>query len=163
MLFCQYPKVPIRQPACGARCRRSSFPAASLPRRRFDRKVAYKALIRNHFLVKGAPRKKFTLSFPARQGTGGGDANSPCCFPQTRQRLPASRPPPQGANYLIYRLLWPIWRVISGAESSFHPALREKPARQALSAPNPLHPPERRKKPASSTRWCRSPSDRSHR
>ena len=161
MLFCQYPKVPIRQPACGARCRRSSFPAASLPRRRFDRKVAYKALIRNHFLVKGAPRINFTLSFPARQGTGGGDANSPCCFPQTRQRLPASRPPPQGANYLIYRLLWPIWRVISGAESSFLPAQQgDTGNRPEVSEPCPRRRRGRRRTRASSRPSCSSPSGR---
>src|SRR6516164_6245377 len=82
------PNVPFQQPACGAQCRRLSFPAASLPRPRFDRKVAYKALIRSHFLVKGEPRKNFSLSFPARQGTGGGDANSPCCLPQTCQSPP---------------------------------------------------------------------------
>src|SRR6516225_5119864 len=82
--------MPFRQQACDAQGRRSSFPAASLPRLRFGRKGAYKALIRNHFLVKGASRKKFSLSFPARQGTGGATQTLPCCFPQTRQTPPCS-------------------------------------------------------------------------
>jgi hypothetical protein len=37
----------------------SGFPAASLPRLRFDRKIAYKELIRNDFSVRSEPRKKF--------------------------------------------------------------------------------------------------------
>jgi hypothetical protein len=39
----------------------SGFPAVSLPRLRFDRKVASKVLIRRDFLVQGEPRKN---SFP---------------------------------------------------------------------------------------------------
>ena|SRR6516164_7769364 len=156
--------MPFRQPACDAQGRRLSFPAASLPRLRFDRKVAYKALIRNRFLVKGASRKKIFPEFSRAAGNRRGRRKLfPAASLRPAKRLPARRPLLRGANYLIDGGLWPIWRVISGAESSFHPALREKPARQALSAPNPLHPPERRKKPASSTRWCRSPSDRSRR
>src|SRR6516164_967035 len=98
MLFCQYLTCPFRQPACGAQCRRLSFPAASLPCPRFDRKVAYKALIRSHFLVKGEPRKNFSLSFPARQGTGG-----------ATQTLPANRVLRGASNYLIYTVLWSVW------------------------------------------------------
>ena|SRR6516162_146047 len=54
------------------------------------------------------------------------------------KRLPASRPLLRGSNYLIYRLLWPIWRAISGAESSFLPALREAPGTGWSSASHAL-------------------------
>src|SRR5271166_4973085 len=49
----------------------SGFPAASLPRLRFDRRVAFKVLIRKDFLSRVETRKNF---FPERQGKGGGGA-----------------------------------------------------------------------------------------
>ena len=55
----------------------SGFPAVSLPRLRFDRRVARKVLIRRGFSMPGEPRKIFSLSFPERQGRGGGGAK-PC-------------------------------------------------------------------------------------
>src|SRR6516164_5045441 len=109
MLFCQYLTCPFRQPACGAQCRRLSFPAASLPCPRFDRKVAYKALIRSHFLVKGEPRKNFSLSFPARQGTGGATQTLPAASLRPANRLPANRVLRGASNYLIYTVLWSVW------------------------------------------------------
>ena len=39
-------------------------------------------------------------------------------------------------NYLIYRVLWLIMRIISGSELSFLPALREDPGASALNAPS---------------------------
>jgi hypothetical protein len=42
----------------------SGFPAVSLPRLRFDRKVARKVLIRNDFWVQGESRKIFSPEFP---------------------------------------------------------------------------------------------------
>jgi hypothetical protein len=48
-----------------------AFPAASLPRLRFDCRVARKFLIRNGFSIRGDRKKIFSLSFPARQGKKG--------------------------------------------------------------------------------------------
>src|SRR5271156_1727844 len=48
------------------------FPAVSLPRLRFDREISVKLLIRADFWYRGESRKNFSLSFPERQGTGGG-------------------------------------------------------------------------------------------
>src|SRR6516225_1173094 len=62
----------------------SSFPAVSLPRLRFDRRVACKVLIRNDFRYRANLKKIFTLSFPARQGKG--EVALPCrlcCRPRT--------------------------------------------------------------------------------
>ena len=48
---------------CQAAIRRfSGFPAVSLPRRRFDRKVVYKILIRRDFVVRVEPRKNFLIT-----------------------------------------------------------------------------------------------------
>jgi hypothetical protein len=55
----------------------SSFPAVSLPRPRFDRKVARKVLIRKDFSLQGESRKIFSLSFPERQGRGEAGATLP--------------------------------------------------------------------------------------
>jgi hypothetical protein len=52
----------------------SGFPATSLPRLRFYWKVAYKILIQNDFLAQTSLEKIFSLSFPERQGKGGGGA-----------------------------------------------------------------------------------------
>src|SRR6516165_9675964 len=48
----------------------SGFPAVSLPRLRFHRKIACKAMIANEFRGSASPRKNFSLSFPSRQGKG---------------------------------------------------------------------------------------------
>src|SRR6516164_2822422 len=50
------------------------------------------------------------------------------------KRLPASRVMIRMANYLIYRVFWPIRQAFFGAESSFLPALREAPGAGARSA-----------------------------
>ena len=59
------------------RCQRaigqfSGFPAASLPRLRFGRKIVYKILITKTFRFRASLKKIFSLSFPERQGRGGG-------------------------------------------------------------------------------------------
>src|SRR5882724_7947712 len=48
--------------------------------------------------------------------------------------LPAGRVLTRARNPLIYRVLWPIWRAISVAESIFLPALRETPGGSRRSA-----------------------------
>ena len=42
-------------------------------------------------------------------------------------RLPAGRVLMRVAMYLIYKVLWSIWRAFSVVKSSFLPALREAP------------------------------------
>src|SRR5271157_4519741 len=49
----------------------SGFPAGSLPRLRFDRKIARKVLITNDFPMRGEPRKNFYPVFPVAAGRGG--------------------------------------------------------------------------------------------
>src|SRR5208337_2680811 len=66
------------------------FPAVSLPRLRFDRKIAVKLLIRADFWYRGEPRKNFSLSFPERQGTGGGA--TPLFFALSAPPQPPARP-----------------------------------------------------------------------
>src|SRR5271165_5815505 len=73
----------------------SGFPAASLPRLRFDRRVACKVLIRNDFRYGRDPKKNFSLSFPERQGRGGATLSSfapsaPLPPPARRSRPPSS-------------------------------------------------------------------------
>src|SRR5271157_6494197 len=50
----------------------SGFPAASLPRLRFDRRVAFKVLIRKDFLSRVETRKNFFPEFPGAAGKGRG-------------------------------------------------------------------------------------------
>src|SRR5271165_1647266 len=50
----------------------SDFPAVSLPRLRFDRRVARKVLIRNGFSMPGESRKNFFPEFPGVAGKGSG-------------------------------------------------------------------------------------------
>jgi hypothetical protein len=49
-----------------------AFPAGSLPRLRFGRRVACKVLIKNDFSMKGEPQKKFYPEFPYAAGKGRG-------------------------------------------------------------------------------------------
>jgi hypothetical protein len=49
----------------------------------------------------------------------------PAASLRTADRLPAARVLVQVASYLIYKVLWPLRKASSGAESSFLPALRE--------------------------------------
>ena len=67
----------INMKALKDRCQRaigqfSGFPAASLPRLRFGRKIVYKILIMKTFRFRASLKKIFSLSFPERQGRGGG-------------------------------------------------------------------------------------------
>jgi hypothetical protein len=48
----------------------SSFPAGSLPRLRFGRRVASKVLIENDFSIRGELRKNFYPEFPCAAGKG---------------------------------------------------------------------------------------------
>src|SRR5208283_5514755 len=48
------------------------FPAVSLPRLRFDRKIAVKLLIRADFWCSGEPRENFSPEFPGAAGNGRG-------------------------------------------------------------------------------------------
>ena len=54
-----------------------TFPAGSLPRPKFWPSVEPKHMILRGFSRFLLGKKNFTLRFPARQGTGGGDANRP--------------------------------------------------------------------------------------
>src|SRR5437016_495399 len=66
------------------------------------------------------------------------------CLPavslRTAHLLPAGRVLVRLSNYLIYKVLWPIWRAFSGVESIFLPESREArggsrcSARQAFGA-----------------------------
>jgi hypothetical protein len=59
----------------------------------------------------------------------------PAASLRTTDRLPAARIRLWGSTYLICMVLWPIRRLLSGAESYFLPALREgRSAGQALGA-----------------------------
>src|SRR6266481_7811455 len=64
----------------------------------------------------------------------------PAASLRTADRLPAARVLVQVSIYLIYKVLWPMRKASSGAESSFLPALREvwgggsRSAGQALGA-----------------------------
>ena len=49
----------------------------------------------------------------------------PAASLRTADRLPAARVLVQVSIYLIYKVLWPMRKASSGAESSFLPALRE--------------------------------------
>src|SRR5208283_1740993 len=69
----------------------SGFPAVSLPRLRFGRRFASKALIRNGFSILDELGKNFTLSFPERQGRGGGGVSLPSCVPSGLRQPPARR------------------------------------------------------------------------
>jgi len=62
----------------------SGFPAVSLPRLRFGRRVARKMLIRSTFRFEASPEKIFTLSFPSRQGKR--EAALPCRLSSLRRR-----------------------------------------------------------------------------
>src|SRR6516165_10039219 len=57
----------------------SGFPAVSLPRLRFHRKIACKAMIATEFSRQRESEKNFSLSFPSRQGKG--EAALPCLHP----------------------------------------------------------------------------------
>ena len=65
----------------------SGFPAVSLPRLRFGGRVARKMLIRRTFRFEASPKKIFTLSFPERQGKGGGGATLPSFVPSASSQL----------------------------------------------------------------------------
>ena len=49
----------------------------------------------------------------------------PAASLRTEGRLPAARVLVRVASYLIYKVLWPLRKASSGAESNFLPALRE--------------------------------------
>jgi hypothetical protein len=70
----------------------SGFPAVSLPRPRFDLKIACKALTRNDFSMQSEPRKNFFPEFPVAAGKGRGGATL-----RSFVRL-VPRPPPARAS-----------------------------------------------------------------
>jgi hypothetical protein len=65
----------------------SSFPAGSLPRLRFGRRVVFKVLIKNDFSMWGEPQKNFYPEFPCAAGKGRGGATLPLWFLWRRDRL----------------------------------------------------------------------------
>jgi hypothetical protein len=65
----------------------SSFPAGSLPRRRFGPRVACKVLIENDFSIRGEPRKNFYPEFPCAAGKARGGPTLPSLVPLRRGRL----------------------------------------------------------------------------
>jgi len=72
------------------RCQRaigqfSGFPAASLPRLRFGRKIVYKILIMKTFRFRASLKKNFFPEFPRAAGKGRGVA-LPCCLSSFRRR-----------------------------------------------------------------------------
>jgi hypothetical protein len=83
----------------------SDFPAVSLPRLRFDRRVARKVLIRKGFSMPGEPRKNFSLSFPEWQGRGVGGVTLPSFVPSPppARRFAASFFRRPGSNSAAWR------------------------------------------------------------
>ena len=92
------------------------------------------------------------------------DTKSPCCLPQDRH-LPPCRPnaDPGTQPFDLQGLMGDLAGVF-GRRIDFSPCSQGGADREyRLSGPGPRRRRGRRRRPASSTRWCKTPSDRSRR